>query len=104
MKTKHQNNIHLASRLLSGGGVHLLRRGRRLPAALLASALLGLSLPGSLPASILIPSDGAAGDDFGFSVSQSGSVGLVGAWGDEDNGRASGWGDLLRKFGTATGN
>ncbi|MCH7886446.1 MAG: T9SS type A sorting domain-containing protein [Candidatus Marinimicrobia bacterium] len=40
----------------------------------------------------LLPSDGAAGDHFGWggSVSISGDYAVVGAWGDDDNGDASG--------------
>jgi len=38
----------------------------------------------------LLASDGAANDSFGISVSVSGDTALVGAWGDDDNGTASG--------------
>ena len=38
----------------------------------------------------LIPSDGAAGDEFGWSVSVSGDYAVVGAFGDDDNGENSG--------------
>ncbi|MCH7820177.1 MAG: FG-GAP repeat protein, partial [Candidatus Marinimicrobia bacterium] len=34
----------------------------------------------------LLPSDGAAGDEFGYSVSISGDYAVVGALGDDDNG------------------
>ncbi|MCH7887296.1 MAG: FG-GAP repeat protein, partial [Candidatus Marinimicrobia bacterium] len=38
----------------------------------------------------LLPSDGAAGDEFGKSVSISGDYAVVGAFGDDDNGSGSG--------------
>jgi hypothetical protein len=38
----------------------------------------------------LLPSDGAAGDFFGFSVAIDGPLGVVGSRGDDDNGSASG--------------
>jgi hypothetical protein len=48
----------------------------------------------------LTSSDGAAGDDFGISVSISGSTAIVGAWEDDDNGRNSGSAYIYRQ-GTA---
>ena len=38
----------------------------------------------------LLASDGAAYDDFGWSVSVSGETAVVGAWADDDNGDSSG--------------
>jgi hypothetical protein len=38
----------------------------------------------------LLPSDGAAGDNFGFSTSIDGDTALVGTWKDDDNGADSG--------------
>ncbi len=38
----------------------------------------------------LLPDDGAAGDRFGFSVSISGTIAIVGAFADDDNGSLSG--------------
>ncbi len=38
----------------------------------------------------MIPSDGAAGDYFGYSVSISGDYAIIGAYGDDDNGNDSG--------------
>jgi hypothetical protein len=52
----------------------------------------------------LTASDGAAGDEFGYSVSQSGSVGLVGAYLDDigaNNGQGSAY--LFRSLDAATG-
>ena len=39
---------------------------------------------------ILLANDGAAGDNFGYSVAISGDTAIVGAWGDDDNGSKSG--------------
>ncbi|MFT6361817.1 MAG: hypothetical protein ACJAZ8_000211, partial [Planctomycetota bacterium] len=50
----------------------------------------------------LLPSDGAAGDRFGFSVSISGTTAIVGAYGDDDNGSGSGSGSAFL-FDTVTG-
>ena len=49
----------------------------------------------------LLASDGAAGDGFGFSVSISGDVALVGAWLDEDNGADSGSAYVYRYNGSS---
>lgn len=38
----------------------------------------------------LTASDGASGDEFGFSVALDGNTALIGAWGDDDKGSASG--------------
>ena len=38
----------------------------------------------------LLPDDGAALDQFGFSVAISGTTAIIGAWADDDNGNASG--------------
>ncbi|MFT3990549.1 MAG: FG-GAP repeat protein [Luteolibacter sp.] len=51
----------------------------------------------------LIASDGAAGDWFGTSVSLSGTIGLVGAYGDDDNGANSGSAYVFRDLDTASG-
>ena len=51
----------------------------------------------------LLASDGAASDVFGYSVSLSGSVGLVGANGDDDNGESSGAAYLYRNLDTVSG-
>ena len=48
----------------------------------------------------LLPSDGAAVDEFGFSVAISGTTAVVGAWWDDDNGSDSGSAYL---FDTTTG-
>ncbi len=48
----------------------------------------------------LLPDDGAAFDEFGFSVAISGATAIVGAWLDDDNGNASGSAYL---FDTTTG-
>jgi hypothetical protein len=48
----------------------------------------------------LLPSDGAAFDNFGYSVAMSGSTAIVGATGDDDSGSASGSAYL---FDTTTG-
>jgi len=49
----------------------------------------------------LVASDGAAGDKFGCSVSVSGDVAVVGAWGDDDNGPSSGSAYVYRWDGTS---
>ncbi len=51
----------------------------------------------------LVASDGAGGDNFGFSVSLSGNSGLVGAYLDDDKGSSSGSAYLYRNLDTATG-
>jgi len=51
----------------------------------------------------LTASDGATYDRFGWSVSLSGNAGLVGAYGDDDNGSASGSAYLFRNLDTASG-
>ena len=51
----------------------------------------------------LIASDGADGDQFGTSVSLSGNTGLIGVFGDVDNGERSGSAYLFRDLDTATG-
>ncbi len=48
------------------------------PFAGLATLVFALALSPSVPAAILTPSDGAAGDQFGSTVSQSGALALVG--------------------------
>lgn len=48
-------------------------------------------------------SDGAADDYFGFSVSHDGSLGLVGAYSDDDRGSASGSAYVFRDLDTASG-
>ena len=48
----------------------------------------------------LLPSDGAAGDFFGLSVSISGDYAVVGASGDDDNGFFSGSAYLFKRSGT----
>ncbi len=48
----------------------------------------------------LLPKDGTAEDFFGFRVAISGTTAIVGAWGDDDNGNASGSAYL---FDTTTG-
>ena len=63
-------------------------------------ALIALALLAALPAAShaqcarqqakLLASDGATGDEFGFSVSISGNVAIVGSQGDDDNGADSG--------------
>jgi len=65
--------------------------------------ILALLLPLTGRAAILTASDGAASDYFGFSVSLSGSRGLVGAYGDSDMGSASGTAYVFRNLNTATG-
>ena len=49
----------------------------------------------------LLPSDGAAGDEFGSSVSISGDYAVVGAWADDDNGNLSGSAYLFKRSGTS---
>jgi hypothetical protein len=49
----------------------------------------------------LVASDGTAGDDFGFAVSVSDDVALVGAFGDDDAGSSSGSAYLFRFNGTS---
>ncbi len=49
----------------------------------------------------ILPSDGAAGDWFGFSVSISGDYALVGARADDDNGSASGSAYVFKRTGTS---
>ena len=44
----------------------------------------------------LLPSDGAADDYFGLSVSISGNIALIGAYGDDDNGSSSGSAYIFR--------
>ena len=51
----------------------------------------------------LLASDGALGDRFGSSVSQSGHMGLVGAFGDNINGSNAGSAYVFRNLDTATG-
>ncbi len=48
----------------------------------------------------LLPSDGAAGDEFGISVAISGDYVVVGADGDADNGSSSGSAYLFKRTGT----
>ena len=48
----------------------------------------------------LLASDGASGDSFGYSVSISGDVAIVGAGGDDDNGTGSGSAYVFRLDGT----
>jgi len=52
----------------------------------------------------LIASDRATGDNFGYSVAMSGTIGLSGAYGDDDNGSESGSAYVFRNLDTATGN
>jgi hypothetical protein len=49
----------------------------------------------------LLPSDGAAGDNFGYSVTISGDIALVGAYADDDNGGSSGSAYVFRWNGSA---
>ena len=49
----------------------------------------------------LLPSDGAGGDRFGWSVSVSGDVAVVGAYGDDDNGTDTGSAYVFRWNGTS---
>ncbi|MCH7954231.1 MAG: FG-GAP repeat protein, partial [Candidatus Marinimicrobia bacterium] len=49
----------------------------------------------------LLPSDGAAFDNFGFSVSISGDYAVVGAFLDDDNGGASGSAYVFKRTGTS---
>lgn len=51
----------------------------------------------------LTASDRASGDYFGWSVSQSGNIGIVGAYGDDDKGSSSGAAYVFRNLDTATG-
>lgn len=51
----------------------------------------------------LIASDGGTGDTFGYSVSQSGTFGLVGSHGAKNNGSVTGSVYLFRNFSSATG-
>ena len=51
----------------------------------------------------LTASDGAANDRFGRTVSLSGNTGLVGSFGDDDDGNASGSAYVFRGLDTATG-
>ncbi|MBX3740801.1 MAG: DUF5011 domain-containing protein [Akkermansiaceae bacterium] len=62
-----------------------------------------LSSPPAFHASELTASDGTGADYFGYSVGLSGSIGLVGAYGDGDNGSSSGSVYVFRNLGTATG-
>ena len=48
----------------------------------------------------LLPSDGAQGDRFGYSVSISGDYAVVGAYRDDDNGNYSGSAYIFRRDGT----
>ena len=48
----------------------------------------------------LTASDGAAGDQFGFSVAIEGDIIVVGAWLDDDNGSASGTAFIFTRLGT----
>ena len=50
----------------------------------------------------LLPSDGEAGDEFGFSVSLSGNTGLIGARLDDDNGSRIGSAYIFQNVDTAT--
>jgi hypothetical protein len=49
----------------------------------------------------LLASDGAVSDWFGRSVSISGACAIVGAWGDDDNGTASGSAYIFQRSGTS---
>ena len=49
----------------------------------------------------LLASDGATGDQFGFSVSISGDYAVVGAFADDDNGENSGSAYLFKRSGTS---
>ncbi len=69
----------------------------------LAALFLAASLPQTASAAIVIPSDGAAFDFFGDSVSLSGTTGLVGASSDDDNGGSSGSAYVFRNLDTASG-
>jgi hypothetical protein len=48
----------------------------------------------------LLASDGATGDQFGYSVSISNNTALIGAWGDDDNGAESGSAYVFTRTGT----
>jgi hypothetical protein len=48
----------------------------------------------------LIANDGAAQNNFGFSVSFSGDTALIGAYGDDDNGALSGSAYVFTRSGT----
>ena len=48
----------------------------------------------------IIASDGAADDNFGYSVSISGDYAVIGAWGDDDNGANSGSVYIFHRSGT----
>ncbi len=83
---------------------------RHLPAkGILQRSLLPLltltlfTVPDRSDAAKLTASDGAASDYFGGSVSLSGNIGLVGAYGDDDKGGTSGSVYLYRNLNTATG-
>jgi len=49
----------------------------------------------------LLASDGAAGDEFGYSVSISGDYAIVGAYGDDDKGTDSGSAYIFKRDGTS---
>jgi hypothetical protein len=49
----------------------------------------------------ILASDGAAEDDFGYSVSISGDYAIVGAWGDDDDGELSGSAYIFKRDGTS---
>ena len=69
-----------------------------------ATVVMMLSSGHSLSAQQLNASDGgAAGDQFGFSVSLSGNTGLIGVREDDDNGTNSGSVYIFRNLDTATG-
>ena len=68
-----------------------------------AAASLSISQPAYAQISELkiLPSDGAAGDNFGGSVSISGEYAVVGAFFDDDNGDRSGSAYLFKRVGTS---
>ena len=76
---------------------------RELAFYVVISVLLALSLVSSVHAAEfkLTASDGAADDEFGYSVAIDGEYALVGAYGDDDNGNYSGSAYVFKRDGSS---
>ncbi len=74
------------------GGISERTRGGWLAAAVLAALIVGAAQAGGqdIPMTKLLPGDGEAGDNFGAGVAIDGTIGIIGASWDSDNGTSSG--------------
>ena len=81
----------------------MLKQTRHLTLTICAAALLAISQPAHAQISEfkILPADGAAGHEFGASVSISGEYAVVGAPGNDDNGSSSGSAYVFKRSGTS---